>query len=129
MIWRESLAIGIPQIDTQHKELCNKIDELYAACSQGKGANEVLNTVNYLETYTLKHFADEEILQLKIKYPKYAQHKTMHTDFAKQIAKLKSDAAATGFTTPVVINIINTISAWLLNHIMIVDKELQQYVK
>ena len=129
MTWKESLAIGIPEVDKQHKELCNKVDELYAACSQGKGAREILNTINFLETYTLRHFADEELVQQRIKYPKYLQHKAMHTDFANQVAKLKKDAAATGLTTPMVINIINIISSWLVNHIMKVDKELQQYVK
>ena len=35
--WRESLAIGVPEIDRQHKELLSRFDSLLKACEAGKG--------------------------------------------------------------------------------------------
>lgn len=128
MTWKENFAIGIPEIDRQHKQLCDKIDELFAACSQGKGTDECLKTINFLESYTIRHFADEEKLQQKINYPKFQQHKALHTAFAKQVATLKKDATEKGLTIPAVININNIISSWLINHIMKEDKQLQAFV-
>ncbi len=128
MTWKDNFSIGIPEIDKQHKELCDKIDELYAACSQGKAAAEISKTLDFLASYTVKHFADEERLQQKINYPKFMQHKAKHTDFAKQVAKLKSDLAASGMKTATVISVNNTISSWLVEHIMKEDKQLKDYI-
>ena len=62
-MWKDSLKIGVPLIDSEHKELCDRIDRLFAACSQGKGRDEIMKTVEFLESYTIKHFSDEEKLQ------------------------------------------------------------------
>lgn len=129
MTWNERLAIGIPEIDKQHKELCDKVDELYAACSKGKGSTEISKTLDFLEAYTVRHFADEEKIQLKIKYPNYIQHKAMHTDFAKQVTAAKKDLIESGMSTPKVINVTNIVSKWLVNHIMKEDSQLKNYNK
>lgn len=128
MTWKDSLSIGIPEIDKQHKDLCDKIDSLYDACAKGKGADEAVKILNFLESYTIRHFADEEKFQLKIQYPKYQQHKKMHDDFVKEIADLKKQLLASGTTMPMVIHINQTISGWLVNHIMQTDAELKKYV-
>ena len=129
MTWKESFAIGIPEIDNQHKELFERIDNLYAACAQGKGTSEVLETLNFLENYTIEHFADEEKLQLRIQYPKYQQHRGYHTGFINQVASLKKEMLDSGVTILMVIHINNIVSKWLINHIMTVDKELKSYIK
>lgn len=128
MTWNDRLVIGIPLIDQEHKELCEKIDQLYAACSSGKGSEEAMKTLEFLESYTKKHFADEEALQLKIKYPKYQQHKQMHDDFVKQISDMKKDIISSGSKVSMVIQINHVISDWLVKHIMKVDPELKQYI-
>ncbi|MPM82911.1 Bacteriohemerythrin [bioreactor metagenome] len=129
MTWKDSYAVGIPAIDKQHKELCDIVDQLYAASASGKSAQEALKTLQFLESYTLRHFADEERLQLSSGYPKYQQHKAMHTDFISQVTKLKKDMEATGVTIPLIISINQVISNWLINHILKVDRELKDYVK
>ncbi len=129
MTWKDYFSVGIPEIDRQHKQLCDKIDELYDACSHGKGAEEALKVLDFLESYTIKHFSEEEKIQQAIQYPKYQQHKALHTDFIGQIAKLKQEMTASGATIPMVIHINQVISDWLINHIMKVDKELKNYVK
>jgi hemerythrin len=126
--WQNNFSIGIPEIDQQHKQLCEKIDNLRDACSQGKGSDEALKVLEFLESYTIKHFSDEEKFQLKINYPNYQQHKQLHIDFISQISKLKTDMLASGVTLPMVIQINQVITDWLINHIMRVDKDLKNYV-
>jgi len=31
MMWNDSLKIGVPMIDREHHELCDRIDQLFAA--------------------------------------------------------------------------------------------------
>jgi hemerythrin len=129
MTWKDSYAIGIPEIDKQHKELCDCVDRLFEAGSQGKGAEEALKVLEFLESYTVRHFADEEKLQQKISYPRYTEHKALHDGFIRQITKLKNDMNATGPTIQLIISINHTISQWLIKHIMAEDKQLKNYIK
>ncbi len=100
MTWKDSFLIGFPEIDKQHKELCEKIDDLYDACSRGKGADEVLKTLDFLESYTIRHFAEEEKLQREIHYPKFPQHKELHANFVGKIAQMKKEMISSGAHDP-----------------------------
>lgn len=128
MTWKDTFKIGIPEIDRQHKQLCDQIDSLFAACAQGKGTEEALKTLTFLETYALRHFADEELQQQKLKYPKYQQHKALHSEFVGKLTKMKKDMLANGATLATVIQINQVISDWLVNHILKVDAELRDFV-
>ncbi|NLA86813.1 MAG: hemerythrin family protein [Clostridiales bacterium] len=128
MTWKDSFAIGIPAIDKQHKELCDQVDKLFAACSGGKGAEEVGKTLDFLASYTVRHFSDEEAFQQEIKYPKFRQHKAMHTEFLQQVTKLKKEATENGINIAMVIKINQMISDWLVNHIKGTDSDLKNYV-
>lgn len=128
-MWKESLKIGVPLIDNEHKELCDQIDQLFAACSQGKGRDEIMKTVEFLESYTIKHFADEEKLQRSSGYPKFAEHKAMHDSFTKKIADFKKELSEHGATINVVSQTNYFLMDWLLNHIQKMDSELANYIK
>lgn len=128
MIWKDSLAIGIPTIDKQHKELCDQVDKLADACTHGKGSDEVKKILDFLASYTVKHFADEEAFQLKIKYPKFQQHKMKHTEFLGQVTKLKKEATENGVNITMVIKINQIVSAWLVDHIKATDSDLKNYI-
>ncbi len=127
--WNDSFKIGVALIDEQHKALFDAMDDLYAACSVGKGRQEVVKTVEFLENYVVKHFSDEEQLQKSSGYPKYAAHKKIHDDFILQVRNLKKDIAEHGPTVVSVAKMNTMLSGWLLNHIKNVDTELAQYVK
>ena len=71
MEWSNNLATGVPEIDNQHKEIINRVNSLSAACSEGKGKEEVLRVLLFLEEYIKEHFAAEERLQLRHAYPDY----------------------------------------------------------
>lgn len=128
-MWKDSLKIGVPLIDSEHKELCDRIDQLFAACSQGKGRDEIMKTVEFLESYTIKHFSDEEKLQRSSAYPKFAEHKAMHDFFTKKIADFKKELAEHGATISVVSQTNYFLMDWLLNHIQKMDSELSGYIK
>ena len=127
MTWKDSFAIGVPQIDRQHRELCDQVDILFDACTKGKGSEEIKRVLDFLANYTVRHFADEEAYQLKIKYPKYQQHKAKHTDFLNQVTKLKKEATDQGVNITLVIKINQIVSAWLVDHIKNTDSDLKNY--
>jgi hemerythrin len=129
MVWKDSLKIGVPVIDQEHKQLCDQIDQLFAACSQGKGRSEILQTLDFLKDYTVRHFQHEEQLQRASAYPKCREHKAMHDNFIKQVSDMQKEITENG-TSIVAVSKVNTlIMDWLVNHIRMVDKELEQYIE
>jgi hemerythrin len=51
----------------------------------------VLRLLDYLEAYTLGHFAEEEAFQLQIGYPRFKEHKLQHDKFRARVAELRQE--------------------------------------
>lgn len=128
MMWKEDLRIGVEKIDSQHKTLCDAIDNLFEACKNGKGRDEVLKTISFLEDYTVKHFRDEELIQKQSGYIRCAEHKAIHDAFIKKVGEMKTEIEQKGVDIATVGKINSLIVDWLYNHIRKVDKEIAEYV-
>ena len=62
----ESLVTGNEMIDSQHKELIDKINKLLDSCETSKDKVVSVKTLDYLADYTEFHFGEEEKLQEEI---------------------------------------------------------------
>ena len=127
--WRESLAIGVEEIDNQHKELLLRFDRLLNACQGGRGIEELKKLQAFLDEYVHTHFSDEEALQRKYHYPGYEAHHAEHLYFINKINILKAETEQEGVSTHHVIETNNMLLKWLLNHISKVDMELGAFLK
>ncbi|MGI6035055.1 MAG: bacteriohemerythrin [Limnochordia bacterium] len=127
--WTSDLATGITTIDDQHKELFARVNKLLAACSQGRGKEEVGNIIGFLEEYVVTHFADEEKLQQESGYPEFAAHKRLHDAFKSDLAKLKDEFEAEGPTLRFVVLTNRVVVDWLMKHIAQVDKAFGNYLR
>ena len=74
----ESLVTGNEMIDSQHKELIDKINKLLDSCETSKDKVVSVKTLDYLADYTEFHFGEEEKLQEEITYPGVEKHKEEH---------------------------------------------------
>jgi len=126
--WRDSYSIGIREIDDEHKKLFEAIDKLFIACSQGKGKQEVGNTLLFLEDYTKVHFSDEEKLHIKYNYPERVYHKNVHDNFLKQLVALKQQFEDEGAGVLFVSTVNKTVLDWLIQHIGNMDKAFAAYL-
>lgn len=127
--WSSDLATGVTVIDNQHKEIFNRVDKLSAACSEGKGKEEVLQSLLFLEDYVKEHFAAEERLQVRHAYPGYDDHKSQHSRFITDVARLTAEFKAEGASLTLVILTNKTLVSWLLQHIKKTDKELADFLR
>ena len=85
ILWKENLSVGVNEIDNQHKELFNRINNLLDACTRGKGSEEIKRTLNFLSDYVISHFGTEENLMVRYNYPDYTSHKEKHEKFKKNL--------------------------------------------
>ena len=83
----ENLITGNELIDSQHKELIDRINKLLDSCEDSDAKLAAVKTLDYLSDYTVFHFGAEEELQKSIEYPGYEKHKKQHEDFKKTISE------------------------------------------
>ncbi len=127
--WRESLAIGVAEIDSQHKQLLSHFDRLLKACETGKGMDELKVLLGFLDGYVIKHFSDEERIQRLNKYPEYEAHKREHGTFIDQLFALKQEISSEGVALHHVIETNNLLLKWLIHHISTIDVQLGRFLK
>jgi hemerythrin len=127
--WDSSLECGYELVDNQHKQLVAAVNNLMEASQSGQGDKAVMQTMDFLTGYTIKHFADEEKLQQKYDYPDYLNHKRIHDEFKVTVKELTDRLVREG-PGPELVNVVSSaIGAWLLNHIKGDDFRMAAYVK
>lgn len=128
MKWNDALSVGNIIIDSQHKELIKRYNDLIDACNQRKGGEEVSNTLEFLGEYVKVHFKSEEEQMLKHNYPEFREHKKKHDEFIAKYTALREEFEQ-GKQLLVIIRANTMLSDWLLNHIGVVDKKLGAFLQ
>ena len=126
--WDKKLEIGDQTIDTQHQQLVETFNALMNACAAGQGRDELENALNFLCEYTVKHFAEEEALQLQINYPEFSKHKQLHEDFKVRVTNLANQFKQEGPSFSILARLNIDVGDWLLKHIMHEDKKFAPYI-
>lgn len=123
------LLTGNITIDDQHRQLIQAINDLLAACAQGKGRAELENTTNFLYEYTTKHFSDEEKLQQLSGYEDYPRHRQYHEGFKRTVADLNKKLKEQGPTITLVGEVNSAVAGWLINHIKSEDTKVAAHIR
>lgn len=124
----DTLVTGNEMIDSQHKELIDKINELLKSCELSSGKMAAIQTLGYLADYTDYHFAAEEKLQEEINYPGIKEHKAKHEELRQVVEELhtmleESEGPTEQFVEQVQANVVK----WLYNHIKGFDRSVAEY--
>ena len=122
--WNSSLETGVRQIDLQHQELIELINELETAHEAGHHDAALEEVLPRLTAYVLFHFGTEEgLLATVAAGSAYASHHLgEHRKFAEKVALMKSAPAAE--PAEAIAQLLEYLKAWLVDHIMKTDKEL-----
>ena len=127
--WRDSLSVGVDEIDNQHKQLLIHFDKLLKACESGQGVEELNKLLGFLDEYVVKHFKDEESIQRLRNYPGYEGHKKEHDSFIAQLTRVKQEIREEGVALHHVMETNNMLLKWLIHHISTVDVQLGTFIK
>jgi hemerythrin len=130
--WTEDLAVGIPLIDSQHKELFSRINNLLTAIKEHRCKSEIDGTIKFLDDYAVFHFGEEEKRMREAGYDGLDEHKRQHAKYLKNISELKEQAAlprVTGMSYELSVTVNQIIVDWIVDHIMKVDKKFGEFVR
>lgn len=123
--WTSDLDTGIQVIDNQHKrivEYINKLDDTRVS----HDLEQISLVLNELVDYTLSHFTFEESLMEEAGYPFIRGHKRVHQLFVKRVGDYVQRFKMGEDITD---ELLNTLKAWLINHIRSDDNDYVELVK
>ncbi|MGB3367733.1 MAG: hemerythrin family protein [Acidaminobacteraceae bacterium] len=126
--WTSDLLTGHELIDEQHQKLFVHFNELYELIRVGKGQDEILSMIEFLEEYIKFHFDSEMELQEKSKYPGAEDHKRLHAIFKKQVSIFSKELKENGVDDKLLLRVNLTIVDWIRVHIGEEDKKFVKYL-
>lgn len=129
MPWTKNLSVGVSMIDDQHKMWFEKAEKLFEAGRTKQSKEYIGEMLQFLDSYTKKHFADEEKYMLSIHYPGYEEQKKAHTAFIAQLEKLSNDYNTSGGSLMVILNANQMVIDWLTKHISNMDIKIGQFTQ
>ena len=119
------MSTGVNSIDSQHRTLIDRINELHSACLAGTAREELLQMLTFLGEYAQSHFKHEEGIMDQHKCPVRGKNKAAHVQFLKDYEALVEIVKRDGATTTTVIQLKEMLANWLKNHICNVDTRLR----
>lgn len=120
--WTEELSTGVEILDAQHRELFTRIDRLLEACMQRKGAEQMMDTLRFLESYVIEHFGMEEEMMRRYEYAGLRDHEALHREFRQRVTDLSAEIEREGAGSLMVLKVNGLIVDWLNTHIRKVDR-------
>lgn len=96
--WNDELLTGLYWIDSEHKRIVNAVNEFTENVEKGEGAGEALSTLQFVKTYMLGHFSNENNYMTEYNYPDYQFHAQDHRkcfdEFGDLINKYENEGSS-----------------------------------
>ncbi len=119
--WKPEYSVGDAHLDEQHRGLFGLIDML------DETANMPV-VLERLQRYVDEHFRDEEAKLEKAGYPDLAAHRRQHEAFEEWL-EVSRRAFGEPEVTPLLRDSIRSyLKSWLVNHIMVSDKDYADWI-
>jgi methyl-accepting chemotaxis protein len=127
--WDDSFVTGVKLIDARHMRLFETINRLLDACDQGRGQEELSNSLAFLINYTVKHFSEEEALQQQYGYPGFPAHRQIHENFKKTVGEFARELNSRGPSQEMLEQIKIQVGGWLIRHVKSEDIKMAAFLK
>ena len=89
--WRDEFEIGIKEVDFEHQELVELINESYRAAKDKNSTTDVMDFLGEIFSQISAHFALEEKVMRDMQYDQYEDHKDDHERLLDSIRDIMDD--------------------------------------
>jgi len=127
ILWNDRFSVGVPSLDSQHRQLVEMVNELHAALSAGRGEPVIRELLDRLGRYVAIHLESEERMLRAYAYPDFAAHKAQHEEYFARVRELQSRAGQ-GHVA-MMISLLDFFKDWWTHHILYADKAYSDYLK
>ncbi|HEY9629847.1 MAG TPA: hemerythrin family protein [Coleofasciculaceae cyanobacterium] len=127
--WSHELSVGVPMIDSQHKELISAFNDLSEAIEQGRGASAIKKLLTFLKYFTEWHFEQEESCAAKHRCAISETNHQAHTRFLEIFSHLQVEYRESGASEEIARTVHAQLADWLVNHIMTIDTQIGKCIR
>ena len=92
--WRKEFETGVAEVDHEHKQLVDLINDLANDLAAGAGKERIRLFLGEVFARIAAHFALEESLMRKHRYDEYEAHKAEHESLLDDIRDIMDEAEA-----------------------------------
>lgn len=125
--WSRRFELGVPFIDSDHKVLVGLLNRMNDAARTDGDLTDIGGILSALVDYTRYHFAREERAQEAGGYPDIDEHREQHARLAIEARRL-FEAYRKDPGVIEVGDILDFLSDWLLDHILLHDMAIKPYL-
>ncbi|MDO4248108.1 MAG: bacteriohemerythrin [Neisseria sp.] len=123
--WTADLELGIEEIDRQHQQLVECINDLHEA-HHNHNREAVGSALDALIQYTVEHFAYEEEILRQSDYPLLTAHARVHQHFVDKVNTFKGRF---NNGDDIGQELLDLMEGWLFMHIRRNDHGYAEHVK
>ena len=123
--WKQEYSMGIAQIDKQHKQLFDAVNELHEAMTKGHGKEQIQATLDRLISYAVTHFTDEEAEMRRAGYTKLSQHQAEHKALTDKVSYYRQTLRAGNLA--ITLEAMRFLGQWLRSHILHEDMDFARF--
>jgi hemerythrin len=130
--WKEQYNLNIEEIDKQHKKLMEIGQRAYDIAVIDDGYDrydEILTIIDELLEYTKYHFEYEENMLKGYNYNHIHDQEEEHAFYVYKITEVASREDIDDNQMKIILEIIDFLSEWISNHIMIEDRKYAVFLK
>lgn len=124
--WRDEFAIGLADVDHEHREMIAMIDALLDSIGPGTGAARIVAALGEIHARIAAHFALEEREMRRLKYIAIGEHKSDHERLLDDILDIMSDVELKRGYEPAVLE--QRLVRWFSEHFRKQDARLHRWL-
>lgn len=125
--WRDEFEIGIKEVDFEHQELIELINESYAMAKEDNSRMAVIDFLGDIFNKISAHFALEEKEMRELKYDQYEDHKEEHEELLDSIRDIMDDYEERATLDDEEFG--ERLKDWFVNHFSSKDARLHKFLQ
>ncbi|HYH19122.1 MAG TPA: bacteriohemerythrin [Azospirillum sp.] len=128
IVWRDRMAIGVVEIDDDHRRLVDYVNALEEAVNAVRfDQRAVAACLQGLVEYAGRHFAMEERLMRAIGFPHLTEHQRRHREGHQELLRLQRAFEALPVQDTGA-QVYRFAANWLVKHVIMTDKEIAAHL-
>jgi hemerythrin len=121
IVWNLKYTVYVKALDEEHKRIIGVINRMYIARNRANLREILEDALDQLTDYAMTHFAHEEQLMAKYRYPDWKKHRLEHRVFVKKMSVLKMNLLVNEIKIHE--ELFEFLKKWWQHHIQIEDKK------
>lgn len=122
--WRDEFSVGIAEVDHEHRELIELINELQKDLQAGSSTRKIVRSLGEIYAQIAAHFALEEKMMRTTRYPAYAEHKEDHEALLDDLRDIMDGVEYDGALDQAQLNV--DLNRWFSDHFQTHDAKLHR---